>query len=125
MNFPWFQLLLNFMLLGAAVFICNTINASVREARWNGALIFVGFCLLAMVLDFVLMRVFASATSAERTSYVSLASMSAWTERIIAYLIPCVAGLVLAARFRQRSRSRWQRPVVIESSEYTQSELSV
>ncbi|MDR5750939.1 MULTISPECIES: hypothetical protein [unclassified Caballeronia] len=125
MNFPWFQLFLNFMLLGAAVFICNTINASLREARWNGALIFVGFCLLAVVLDFVLMHVFASATSAERTSYANLASMSAWAERVVAYVIPCAVGIVLAVRFRQRWRSHGRQPVIIKTSEYSQSELSV
>jgi threonine/homoserine/homoserine lactone efflux protein len=111
------------MLLGAAVFICNTINASLRVARWKGALIFVGFCLLAMALDFVLIHVFASATSAERTSYVNLASISAWTERVVAYVI-CAVGIVLALRFRQRSRSRGRRPVIIQTSEYTQSELA-
>jgi hypothetical protein len=123
MNLPWFQLCLNFVLLGAAVFICNTINASQREAKWNGALIFVGLCALAMVLDLLLTRVFASAASLDRMGYVSLASMPALGERVIGYAIPCVVGVVLAVRFRQR-RNRRVGPVRIQTSEYTQSELS-
>ena len=62
MNFPWFPLILNFVLLAAALLICNTLNAGRRAAVWNGAQILIGFCFLAMVLDFTLTFVFASAT---------------------------------------------------------------
>ncbi|SAL36789.1 hypothetical protein [Caballeronia humi] len=124
MNFPWFPLCLNFLLLGATVFICDRINASQREARWNGALMFVGFCLLAMILDLLLTSIFASVPDMDRMNYVTLASRSAWAERAIAYLIPCVVGVFLAMRFRQRQHRR-DDPVRIKTSDYTHSELSV
>jgi len=124
MNFPWFQLFLNFMLLGAAVFICNTINASLRVARWKGALIFVGFCLLAIVADLLLTLVFASAPATDRMRYVSLSSTSAWTKRTVAYAIPCVVGIVLAVRFRQRKRAA-PTSLRISTSDYTHSEMSL
>lgn len=124
MNFPWFPLCLNFLLLGAAVVICNRINASQREARWNGALMFVGFCLLAMILDLLLTSIFASVADMDRMNYVALASRSAWAERVIAYLIPCAAGVFIAIRFRQRQH-RSGGSVRIKTSDYTHSELSV
>lgn len=51
MNFPWFPLILSFLLLTVALLICNTLSAGRRAPVWNGALIFIGFCVLAMVLD--------------------------------------------------------------------------
>ena len=122
MNLPWFPLILNFLLLAAALLICNTLNAGRRAPVWNGALIFIGFCLLAMVLDFTLTFVFASATTADRARYIDLSSLSAFGERAMAYVIPCVAAAVIAVRFRLRKR-RPEPLVVIQTSEYSQSEL--
>ncbi|KQR74583.1 hypothetical protein ASG35_17685 [Burkholderia sp. Leaf177] len=123
MNFPWFPLLLNFVLLAAAILICNVLNNARREPFWNGALIFVGFCLLAMTLDFVLTFVFASATTTDKERYIDLSSLSACGERAIAYAIPCAVAAVMALRFRLRDRSREEPSVMIQTSEYTQSEL--
>ena len=122
MNFPWFPLILNFLLLAAALLICNTLNAGRRAPVWNGALIFIGFCVLAMVLDFTLTFVFASATTADRERYIDLSSLSAFGERAMAYVIPCVVAAVMAVRFRLRER-RPEPSVVIQTSECTQSEL--
>ena len=123
MNFPWFPLILNFVLLAATVLICNTLNTGRREPVWNGALLFIGFCVLAMVLDFTLTFVFASATTADRERYIDLSSLSACGERAVAYAIPCVVAAVMALRFRLRDRSKAEPSVTIHTSEYTQSEL--
>jgi hypothetical protein len=123
MNFPWFPLILNFVLLAAAILICNALNNARREPVWNGALIFVGFCILAMVLDFVLTFVFASATTTDKEHYIDLSSLSACGERTIAYVIPCVVAAIMALRFGLRDRSHEEPSVMIQTSEYTQSEL--
>jgi hypothetical protein len=123
MNFPWFPLILNFVLLAAAVLICNALNAGRRAPVWNGALLFIGFCVLAMVLDFTLTFVFASATTDDRERYIDLSSLSACGERAVAYAIPCVVAAVMALRFRLRDRSKTEPSVTIHTSEYTQSEL--
>jgi len=123
MNFPWFPLILNFVLLGAVVFVCNTLNTGRRASMLNGALIFIGFCCLAMLLDFTLTFVFASATTTDRERYIDLSSLSACGERAMAYAIPCVVATVMALRFRVQSRSSVEPSVTIQTSEYTQSEL--
>jgi hypothetical protein len=122
MNFPWFPLILNFLLLAAALLICNTLNAGRRAPAWNGALIFFGFCVLAMVLDFTLTFVFASATTADRERNIDLSSLSAFGERAMAYAIPCTVAAAMAVRFRLREW-RPEPSVVIQTSEYTPSEL--
>jgi hypothetical protein len=123
MNFPWFPLILNFVLLGAFVFVCNTLNTGRRAPLFNGALMFIGFCCLAMLLDFTLTFVFASATTTDRERYIDLSSLSACGERAVAYAIPCIVAAVMALRFRARSRSPDEPSVTIQTSEYTQSEL--
>jgi hypothetical protein len=123
MNFPWFPLILNFVLLAAAILICNALNNTRRELAWNGALIFIGFCILAMVLDFALTFVFASATTTDKEHYIDLSSLSACGERAIAYAIPCAVAAVMALRFRLRDRSPQEPSVTIQTSKYTQSEL--
>jgi hypothetical protein len=123
MNFPWFPLILNFVLLAAAILICNALNNTRRELVWNGALIFVGFCILAMVLDFALTFVFASATTTDKEHYIDLSSLSACGERAIAYAIPCAVAALMALRFRLRDRGPQEPSVTIQTSEYTQSEL--
>ncbi|WP_438393315.1 hypothetical protein [Caballeronia sp. DA-9] len=123
MNFPWFALILNFVLLAAAILICNALNNARREPVWNGALFFLCFCVLAMVLDFALTFVFASATTTDKERYIDLSSLSACGERVIAYAIPCVVAAVLALRFRSRDRAHGAPSVMIQTSEYTQSEL--
>ena len=123
MNFPWFPLTLNFVLLAVFVFVCNTLNTARRTSMLNGALIFIGFCCLAMLLDFTLTFVFASATTSDRERYIDLSSLSACGERAVAYAIPCVVAAVIALRFRSRSRSSVEPSVTIQTSEYTQSEL--
>lgn len=124
MTFPWFPLCLNFALLGVALFVCKTINASRGAPVWNGALIFVGFCVLAIVADLLLTLVFASAPASDRMRYVNLSSTSAWSMRTVAYVIPCVVGIVLAVRFRQRKRAA-PPSVRISTSDYTHSEMSL
>ena len=89
---------------------------------FNGALIFMIFCLLAMVLDLALTYVFASATTTDREQYIGLSSLGAYGERVVAYLIPGAAAALLALRFRARQRHAAPK-VVIQTSEYTQSEL--
>jgi hypothetical protein len=123
MNFPWFPLILNFVLLAAAILICNALNNTRREPVWNGALIFIGFCILAMVLDFALTFVFASATTTDKEHYIDLSSLSACGERAIAYAIPCAVAAVMALRFQLRDRSSQEPSVTIQTSEYTRSEL--
>ncbi|AME24965.1 hypothetical protein [Burkholderia sp. PAMC 26561] len=123
MTFPWFPLILNFVLLAAAILICNALNNARRELVWNGALLFVGFSILAMVLDFVLTFVFASATTTDKEHYIDLSSLSACGERAIAYVIPCMVAAIMALRFRLRDRSEDEPSVMIQTSEYTQSEL--
>ena len=123
MNFPWFPLILNFVLLAAAILVCNALNNTRRELAWNGALIFIGFCILAMVLDFALTFVFASATTTDKEHYIDLSSLSACGERAIAYAIPCAVAAVMALRFRLRDRSPQEPSVTIQTSKYTQSEL--
>jgi|HubBroStandDraft_5_1064220.scaffolds.fasta_scaffold56596_1 membrane protease YdiL (CAAX protease family) len=122
MTFPWFPLFLNILLLAATIFICNVKNAGQSAPVWNGPLLFIGFCILAMVLDLALTLVFASATTTDRDRYIDLSSLSAWFERAIAYAIPCVLAGFLALRARSRQPKR-APPVVIQTSEYTQSEL--
>jgi hypothetical protein len=132
MDFPWIPLLFNFTLLVVTLFICRTINVRQGKLMWNGALLFFTLCFLAMSLDFILTMVFASASFHDKTQYESVASRTAWTERVPSYLIPCVISLLLAVRFRRRQRfaaafegtSRGDdAPVKIQTSPYTQSEL--
>ncbi|MFK4440661.1 cell shape-determining protein MreD [Caballeronia udeis] len=123
MNFPWFPLIVNFLLLALFVFVCNTLNTGRRTSTLNGALIFIGFCCLAMLLDFTLTFVFASATTTDRERYIDLSSLSACGERALAYAIPCAVAAVMALRFRVRSRNPVEPSVIIHTSEYTQSEL--
>ncbi|SAK53564.1 hypothetical protein AWB83_01408 [Caballeronia ptereochthonis] len=134
MDFPWIPLAFSLTLLGLMLFICRTINASQGMLRWNGALLFFVLCLLAMLLDFTLTMVFASASFHDRTQYDDLASRTAWSERVFTYLIPCAVSLLLALRFRRRRRlahelARGCKPgnredsLTIQTSPYTQSEL--
>jgi hypothetical protein len=133
MDFPWIPLIINFLLLGATLFICRTINASQGNLTWNGALVFFTFCLLAMVLDFTLTMVFASASFHDRSEYESVASRTAWSERVFSYLIPCVVSVLLALRFRRRQRfasasrrrAKESDSVKIQTSAYTQSKLTL
>ncbi|WP_250512860.1 hypothetical protein [Caballeronia sp. INDeC2] len=136
MDFPWLPLAFILTLLGLALFICRTLNASLGALKWNGALLFLALCVLAMLLDFTLTMVFASASFHERNQYDSLGSRIAWSERIITYLIPCAISLVLALRFRRRQRFAHKRgegrseterdgSVQIQTSPYTQSELTL
>jgi hypothetical protein len=122
MTFPWFPLFLNFLLLAAAIFICNTMNTGRATPVWNGPLLFIGFCILAMTLDVVLTMVLASATTTDRDRYVDLSSLGACGERALAYAIPCAVAALLALRFWVRTR---QPTVVIHTSEYTTSELRI
>jgi hypothetical protein len=124
MTFPWFPLFLNLLLLAAAIFICNAMNAGRSAPVWNGPLLFIGFCILAMVLDLALTIVFASATTTDRERYIDLSSIAAWCERAIAYAIPCALAAFLALRARSR-RHKQPQPVVIQTSEYTKSELQI
>ncbi|KIG10359.1 hypothetical protein [Caballeronia concitans] len=104
MDFPWIPLFFNFLLLAIVLFVCRTINASHGKLLWNGALIYFVFCFLAMVLDFTLTMVFASAIFHDHTQYESVASRTAWSGRVLVYLIPCAVSLVMALRFRKRQR---------------------
>jgi hypothetical protein len=136
MDFPWIPLLFNLALLCVMLFICRTINASQGKLIWNGALLFFVFCSVAMVLDFTLTMVFASASFHDHTQYESMASRTAWAGRILSYVIPCVLSFLLALRFRKRQRFAAKRAggtanaavdadasVVIRTSPYTESEL--
>ncbi|KMZ13795.1 hypothetical protein BHUM_02691c [Candidatus Burkholderia humilis] len=133
MDFPWIPLIINFLLLGAALFICRTINASQGNLAWNGALVFFIFCLIAMVFDFTLTMVFASASFHDRSEYETLASRTAWSERIFSYLIPWFVSMLHALRFRRRQRfasvskrrESGSDAVKIQTSPYTQSELTL
>jgi len=136
MDFPWLPLAFSLTLFGLALFICRALNASLGAPKWNGALLFLALCVLAMLLDFTLTMVFASANFHERTRYDSLGSRIAWSERIVTYLIPCTISLLLALRFRRRQRfaregvhgrSETEREgsVQIQTSPYTQSELTL
>ncbi|AET88846.1 MULTISPECIES: hypothetical protein [Caballeronia] len=104
MDFPLLPLAFNLALLGMALFICRTLNASQASLTWNGALIFLVLCIAAMLLDFTLTMVFASAHFHERNQYDTFGSRLAWGERIPAYLIPCAISLLLAWRFRRRQQ---------------------
>ncbi|BAN22886.1 hypothetical protein [Caballeronia insecticola] len=128
----WLPLAFSLSLLGLTLFICRTINAAHRTLRWNGALFFFVLCTIAMVLDFMLTMVFASAGLDERTPYDSFASRAAWSERILTYLIPCALSVFLAWRFRRRQRQALDRKrsprsrndsVQIQTSPYSQSKL--
>jgi hypothetical protein len=136
MDFPWLPLTFSLTLLGLALFICRAVNASLGALKWNGALLFLALCVLAMLLDFTLTMVFASAGFHERTKYDSLGSRIAWSERIVTYLVPCAISLLMALRFRRRQRfaranahgrSETEREgaVQIQTSPYTQSELTL
>ncbi|KND61415.1 hypothetical protein BVER_04323 [Candidatus Burkholderia verschuerenii] len=105
MDFPWIPLLFNLALLGVVMFVCRTLNASQGKPVWNGTLLFFIFCFVAMCLDFILTMVFASASFHDRTQYESVATRSAWSERFFVYLIPCIAALLLALRFRRAQQS--------------------
>mgnify|MGYP007039508662 CR=1 FL=1 len=48
MDFPLLPLAFNLALLGMALFICRTLNASQASLRWNGALIFLVLCIAAL-----------------------------------------------------------------------------
>jgi hypothetical protein len=104
MDFPLLPLLFNLALLGVSLFIGRVINASRGRMAWNGALLFFVCCFVAMLLDFILTMVFASASSHEHTQYESVASRTAWLERVLGYLIPCAISLFLALRFRRRQQ---------------------
>jgi hypothetical protein len=104
MDFPWLPLVCNLALLGVALLICRTVNASRGTLTYNGALIFLVLCFAAMLLDFSLTMVFASAHFHERTLYDAFGSRIAWSERVLTYLIPCAISLLLAWRFRRRQR---------------------
>ncbi|KXU93526.1 hypothetical protein CR51_29310 [Caballeronia megalochromosomata] len=132
MDFPWLPLAFNLTLLGLTLFICRALNASLGVLKWNGALLFLTLCVSAMLLDFTLTMIFASAGFHERTQYDKLGSRIAWSERIITYLIPCTISLLLAWRFRRRQRFAHGRPeteregaVQIQTSAYTRSELTL
>ncbi|MCG7401507.1 MULTISPECIES: hypothetical protein [Caballeronia] len=136
MHFPWLPLIFILSLLGVTLFVCRTLNASERALKWNGALIFLCLCGAAMVLDFTLTMIFASAGFDERTAYDTFGSRIAWTERIATYLIPCAISLLLALRFRRRQRfalevsperasAEREDSVKIQTSPYTQSELTL
>jgi hypothetical protein len=122
MTFPWFALILNCVLLAVAIFVCNTLNVGRRGPLLNGAMIFLAFCFLAMILDLALTFVFASATTTDRERYIDLSSFSSFGERLIAYAIPGAVALIKALRFRGR-QPQPKRGVMIQTSEYTQSEL--
>ena len=104
MDFPWFALFFNLFLLGVALFVCRVLNASRGILTWNGALIFLILCVAAMLLDFTLTMIFASAHFHDRTPYDAYGSRTAWSERVFTYLIPCAVSLLLAWRFRRRQR---------------------
>jgi hypothetical protein len=132
MDFPWLPLAFNLTLLGVALFVCRALNASRGTLTWNGALIFLVLCFSAMLLDFMLTMIFASANFHERTTYDSFGSRTAWSERVFTYLIPCAISLLLALRFLRRQRfARGRNPadrdgsVQIQTSAYTQSELTL
>ncbi|SAL64313.1 hypothetical protein AWB71_03733 [Caballeronia peredens] len=132
MDFPWLPLAFSLTLLGLMLFICRTINATHRTLRWNGALLFFALCFMAMLLDFTLTMIFASANFNDHTPYDHLASRTAWSARVLTYLIPCTVSLLLAWRFRRRQRLALdgeRRPrgghdsLQIQTSPYSQSEL--
>lgn len=136
MDFPWLPLAFSLTLLGLTLFISRALNASLGTLKWNGALIFLALCFTAMLLDFVLTMVFASASFHDRTEYESLASKTAWADRVFTYLVPCVVSLMLALRFRKRQRfaheatrgrisADRETAVQIQTSPYTQSELTL
>ena len=114
MDFPWLPLAFNLALLGVALFICHTLNASRASLTWNGALLFLVLCTAAMLLDFALTIIFASAHFHERTQYDAFGSRTAWSERILAYVIPCAIALLLAWRFRRRQRFAHERTEISE-----------
>ncbi|SAK67131.1 hypothetical protein AWB80_03255 [Caballeronia pedi] len=136
MDFPWLPLAFNLTLLGLALFICRALNASQGALTWNGALLFLALCLSAMLLDFTLTMIFASAGFNARTPYDSFGSRTAWSERILTYLIPCAISLLLALRFRRRQRfaralagrgnkTDREGSVQIQTSPYSHSELTL
>ncbi|MDR5854283.1 hypothetical protein P9239_12610 [Caballeronia sp. LZ062] len=114
MDFPWIPLFFNLLLLGVVLFACRTANAANKTLNWNGALIYFVFCLLAMVLDFTLTMVFASASFHAHTQYESVGSRGAWSTRVACYLVPCAVSLVLALRFRQRQRVAKPRAAAVD-----------
>lgn len=136
MDFPWLPLAFNLALLGSVLLICHRLNEKQGTLEWNGALVFLVLCLSAMLLDFALTMVFASASFHERTEYESLASRKAWVARILTYVIPCAVSLLLAWRFRRRQRFARElarggssngrdESVRIQTSPYTESELTL
>ncbi|WP_232470920.1 hypothetical protein [Caballeronia hypogeia] len=132
MEISWIPLAFSLSLLALTLFLCRAVNVRQGALQWNGALFFFVLCILAMILDFTLTMVFASASFHDRTEYESLASRTAWAGRVLTYLIPCVVSLLLALRFRRRQRvARGRRtvdagrPVQIQTSPYTQSKLTL
>jgi hypothetical protein len=134
MEFPWLPLAFGLSLLALTLFVCRTINARRGVLRWNGARFFFMLCLLAMLLDFLLTMIFASANFPERTGYERFASRGAWSGRVVTYLIPLSMSLLLAVRFRGRQRlaralaqgglpHKRRGSVQIQTSPYTESEL--
>lgn len=123
MNFPWFQLFLNFALLGVALFAARLLNADRRAPPVNGALFFLAFCILAMLLDIALTFVFASASTEQRMRYIDLSSSSDCGKRALAYAIPAALAAFLAARFRLRHRRSAPTTLTITTSQYTRSEM--
>ena len=136
MDFPWFPLTFNLALLGSVLLICRVLNEKQGTLKWNGALLFLVLCFSAMLLDYTLTMVFATASFHERTEYESLASRTAWVARILTYVIPCAVSLLLAWRFRRRQRfaremdrsgssSGRDESVRIQTSPYSESELTL
>ncbi|MFM0321088.1 hypothetical protein [Caballeronia glebae] len=136
MHFPWLPLVFILGLLGFTLFVCRTLNASERSLKWNGALIFLFLCFAAMLLDFTLTMIFASAGFNARTPYDSFGSRIAWSERVVTYLIPGAISLFLALRFRRRQRfaralshdgapAEREGTLQIQTSPYTRSELTL
>lgn len=104
MDFSWLPLVFGLCLLAFVMFVCRTVNAACGVPRWNGALFFFALCCLAMLLDFALTMIFASANFYERTEYERYASRGDWGERAVTYLIQLTIALALAVRFRRRQR---------------------
>jgi hypothetical protein len=126
MNFPWLPLAFGLCLLMLMMVVCRLVNARGGIPRWNGALLFLALCCLALLLDFALTMIFASASFHERVEYERYASRSDWGRRVLTYLIQMPIALVLAVRFRRRqqiARCKQRQGIQIQTSAYTRSEL--